>query len=1020
MPLVTGTGRPVSGLGGAAGYGETQLLRSDDGSQRVDVSAVFETGFDIGGRRYAADMLFVSTDGLLSFGAAAGGVRTNLAALAMPFLAAFHADVDTRLDGEGAESGPIWLDVDPVKDVVTITWSDVGFYRRNASLSNSFQIQLFDRGADGFTMALRYGDIDWVSGDLQGGWGGLGGTAALIGWRFSTAGRIVWHAASGKESALLHLPRTTGNTGAAGLWTYDIVPVKVITGSAQGNLLVGSAGNDSISGGAGDDSMRGGGGEDTLDGGRGVDLVDYADAPAGLRVDLANAARNSGLATGNVFVAVEGVVGSTFADELLGDAYANFLYGGTGADTLSGAGGNDLLSGGVGNDVFLGGAGADRMIGGAGFDRLSYAAAAAAVAIDLMSPGTNKGDAAGDVVSEIEAILGSRFNDILRGGAFADSLDGGAGHDVLSGRAGNDSLIGGAGNDSLDGGPGADVLVGGAGWDLASYASASTALTVDLATPNRNSGAAMGDRYTLIEGLGGSAFGDQIWGNDAANLLLGGNGADGLWGRTGHDTLRGEAGNDRLEGGAGADFLDGGSGTDIARYSMARQAISADLSDSTQNRGDAAGDRFSLIEDLEGTSFGDRLAGNGGANRLSGGAGNDTLIGRGGADSLDGGTGFDMASYAGSSKGLRAYLAPLSGTFDAAGDRFYSIEGLTGSGFADVLGGTSGANDLRGGGGNDSLSGQAGRDTLQGGAGADLLNGGRGGDFASYSDSARGLTVNLALASRNTGIAAGDRFQQIEGLIGSTHDDYLLGNRGRNRLFGQSGSDFLVGAQSKDRLYGEGGNDRLQGGTGADVLNGGAGFDRADYSDATRGVLADLQSPRRNTSVAKGDNYIAIEGLIGSSKADRLLGNSAANLLSGNAGADRLWGRDGHDQLYGGAGRDTLYGGTGNDSLDGGTGKDLLFGDAGADQFWHNGTSASATDRIADYDASEGDLLVFTGSATRSQFSLHFARLAGHGSAKSEAIITHSPSGRVLWTLTDAAGIEDVYLRLGGTNFDLI
>jgi hypothetical protein len=42
------------------------------------------------------------------------------------------ADIDTRLDGEGTESGPIWVDIDPISDVVTITWQNVGFYRRNA------------------------------------------------------------------------------------------------------------------------------------------------------------------------------------------------------------------------------------------------------------------------------------------------------------------------------------------------------------------------------------------------------------------------------------------------------------------------------------------------------------------------------------------------------------------------------------------------------------------------------------------------------------------------------------------------------------------------------------------------------------------------------------------------------------------------------------------------------------------------------------------------------------------------
>ena len=121
-----------------------------------------------------------------------------------------------------------------------------------------------------------------------------------------------------------------------------------------------------------------------------------------------------------------------------------------------------------------GGAGSDTLTGGDGYDFASYDAAAAAVTVDLAEASLNSGDAAGDVLIGIEAVLGSARSDTLAGDSSGNRLDGGAGDDLLQGRAGADQLYGGAGSDTLEGGAGADVLTGGDGLDFASYINATS------------------------------------------------------------------------------------------------------------------------------------------------------------------------------------------------------------------------------------------------------------------------------------------------------------------------------------------------------------------------------------------------------------------------------------------------------------------------------------------------------------------------------------------------------------------
>jgi Ca2+-binding RTX toxin-like protein len=131
----------------------------------------------------------------------------------------------------------------------------------------------------------------------------------------------------------------------------------------------------------------------------------------------------------------------------------------------------------------------------------------------------------------------------------------------------------------------------------------------------------------------------------AVESAVGSSGADVLTGDGNVNVLEGGSGNDRLRGFGNADVLDGGTGTDTvdysAFYSVNRSVgVIVDLA-----AGDATGDGADSlvgVENVRGSSFDDRIAGNAQANRLRGGGGRDTITGRGGEDVLLGADGADI------------------------------------------------------------------------------------------------------------------------------------------------------------------------------------------------------------------------------------------------------------------------------------------------------------------------------------------------------------------------------------------
>ena len=175
-------------------------------------------------------------------------------------------------------------------------------------------------------------------------------------------------------------------------------------------------------------------------------------------------------------------------------------------------------------------------------------------------------------------LTGTDNDDVLLAGNGDDTLHGGNGHDVLVGGEGNDKLYGGAGDDLLIGGPGNDLLDGGPGNDTASYASATSAVTVNLGVGAQQNTVGAGlDTLSGIENLIGSDYNDTLIGNGADNQLTGGLGNDMLTGGGGNDTFiwhKGDTGHDTI-----TDFSLGNDHLDLSQLLQGENATSASLDD---------------------------------------------------------------------------------------------------------------------------------------------------------------------------------------------------------------------------------------------------------------------------------------------------------------------------------------------------------------------------------------------------------------------------------------------------------
>jgi membrane-bound inhibitor of C-type lysozyme len=609
------------------------------------------------------------------------------------------------------------------------------------------------------------------------------------------------------------------------------------------------------------------------------------------------------------------------------------IYGSNANDLLYGGAGVDTIIGGSGNTYFEGGAGADVLTGGTqGINTAGYKNSGAGVTIDLATGLGSGGDAQGDVLSNIQNLIGSAYSDTFVANDKINRLDGGSGGsdtvsyahsatgvtvNLITGLGSNgdaegdtyvhiQNVIGSAASDMFIANTQANRLDGGSGGsDTVSYASSAAGVTVNLSTGAGTGGSAQGDTYVHIQNVIGSAFNDTFVGSIDANTFDGGSGGQdtvsyansaqgvsvnfvsgrGVGGDAEGDTYShiqnviGSAYDDVFVAGIDSRNFNGGSGgSDTVNYGASTGGIIANMVTMTGSGGYAQNNTYTNIQNIVGSSSGDIFISGAGANHFDGGSG-----------------GSDTVSYASSNAGVTISLfdGSASGGY-AQGDTLLHIQNVIGSNFDDLFIASADNNRFDGGGGVNTVS---------------------------YEKSVGGVTVDLTnTIGTGTGstYANGDSYINIQNLIGSIYDDIFIASADANKLDGglqsvhnrvsyedsnagvtvdlnyTDGTGTSGGYAAGDKLIniqdltGSSGNDTFVASSVANNFDGGAGSNTVSYAASNAGVTIDLVLGGGNGGYANGDSYTRIQNIIGSSGDDMFIANGDANRFDGQGGTNTV------------------------------------------------------------------------------------------------------------------------------------
>ena len=226
--------------------------------------------------------------------------------------------------------------------------------------------------------------------------------------------------------------------------------------------------------------------------------------------------------------------------------------------------------------------------------------------------------------------------------------------------------------------------------------------------------------------------------------------------------------------------------------------------------------------------------------------------------------------------------------------------------------------------------------------------------YASATEKAGGVTIDLGSYEGLGGDAEGDELVGIEKIVGSNHDDKFLSDDDEVKFDVSAGMQGMGGDTLSFENSHLGVAIQLQNGTtdgdatgialrlsnisyADNAFKGGDALDATDTDMVVNNNTAIDDVPDTDDAADDEDANEAagapilhradgIENITGSDQRDWITGNASDNMLMGLGHNDALNGMDGNDVLHGGGGRDVLNGGVGADTLDGGDGNDALNG----------------------------------------------------------------------------------------------
>nr|XP_020828090.1 alpha-tectorin-like [Phascolarctos cinereus] len=214
-------------------HGDQSVPRADDG---YSPKILLSEPFSFFGITYRG--VYVNTNGLISFEEPVNKFTPRAFPLedGQAFVAPFWADVTT------VDKGQVWYRESQqprllsrasrelatafpgspatiLHSLFVATWDHVPFYGSYTHQVNTFQAVLA-LGAGASYVLLRYGDIQWTTGVINGGnpTNGLGGTPAQAGLNSGTAGDY-FNLPGSRTSAIIHIT-STSNVGIPGLWAF--------------------------------------------------------------------------------------------------------------------------------------------------------------------------------------------------------------------------------------------------------------------------------------------------------------------------------------------------------------------------------------------------------------------------------------------------------------------------------------------------------------------------------------------------------------------------------------------------------------------------------------------------------------------------------------------------------------------------------------------------------------------------------------------------------------------------------